>query len=113
MPILTYKQKPKLWKEEVICQCDCLFTQHKLTFDRFWWVNKEGKPEYENISVYLGPGVGVSIWKRIQIAFNYVFRKHKIYYSYDVLFSEDNAYQLKEAIDWLEKSTKEIIDDKE
>jgi hypothetical protein len=113
MPILRYKEHRDEYKDIVICECECGSSDHRLIFDKFWWVNKEGKSECEYISVYLGPQQGLSIFGRIKIAWKYVFRHHKIYYTNDVLFNTKNIEQLKEAVTWIEESVSERIIDKE
>lgn len=87
--------------ERSYIECDCGSQDHLLIFELFEWDN--GKKE---ISAFITSDYRPSFWKRIGLAFSYIFKKDYSLSGDCVLITNKNIKQLEEFI----KEVKEFND---
>jgi len=86
--------KSSVIENRFFIECACGDPQHLLVFD--WYRDDEDDEEnFSDLSVYFVSNWNNSFWKRVKMAFKFIFIKEHFLWSDAVIIDERNIYQLE------------------
>lgn len=86
--------KSDVFDKKLYIECACESPDHLLIFQLYEWSNGE-----KNIWAFIANDYRPSFWKRIGLAFSYIFKKDYSLTSDSVLITQKNIKQLEEFIE--------------
>ncbi len=90
--------KSKILKRRRILECSCGMPNHLLIFDY--------DEEFKYVSISFEYKKDIPFFKRIRLAFNYLFRKEELCYN-DIIIHTEHIDQLDELVQEIKKRSKE------